>query len=205
MLKVDLKSGKCKYFLRYSPDMRQYYEHSSTFCRPIQRNQFWTCPYYIYYIIGNSRSYCKSIYPFIKICILTQIKSSCGSSIDTPDQKSQLVTLITNCRISKLRMLCRAYLSETKYTHNFKSPPSIGLRTDRVSLTTTNSWNLFKGGSVYYKMSRLSIYLKQHSIEMKHLFYSDISTHFFTKISILKMISSIFIYSFSQSSEIVYV
>ena len=131
--------------------------------------------------------------PFIKICVWTWIKSSCGSLVDTPDQKSQLLTLINNCRLSKLRIICRANLSELRETHNFTIPSSIGLKTYHVSLTTRNSWNRFKVRIVSSKMPRVNRYPKHHSIYMNNILYNDISPLHYTKVSILKIISSIFI------------
>ena len=82
--------------------------------------------------------------PFVKSCIWNQSKSSCGSLVDTPDQKSHQVTLITNIRLSELRMVCRSDLYETKETQNFTSPSWKVLKTDPVFLTTEISWNWFK-------------------------------------------------------------
>ena len=134
-----------------------------------------------------------SRYALIKICIWTKIKSSCGRLVDTTENKSQLVKLITNCRVPKITMICRVDMSKMRYTHNFNIPSYIGIITDHVSLTTTNDLNRLKVGHLSSKMPRLNIYLKHKSIEMKHLFHSYIYPLNCTKLSILKMISSIFI------------
>ena len=102
-------------------------------------------------------------------------------------------------------MICIADLSETIETHNFTRPSSIGLKTDRVSLNTTNSWNWFKVGSVSSKMPSINRHPKHHSIEMNHILYSDIFPLHSTKLFILKTILSILIWTFSHSYEIVHV
>ena len=143
--------------------------------------------------------------PSIKYMHLDLNQSPCGSSVDTLDHKYQLVTLIKNCRLPKLRMIRRADLSEARESHNFTIPSSIGLNTYPVSFTTTNYWNWFNVLSVTSKMPRLNIYPKHNFIEIKHLLYSDMYPLHYTKLSILKMISSIFIWICSHSSEIFHV
>ena len=115
----------------------QYKEKNSEFVR------------LIFIVFPDTAEVTVSCYtPFIKTWIWTKIKSSWRRSVDTPDRKSWLVTLIINCRLSKLRMICKADISEMIETNNFASPSYIGLNTDCVSLTKMNDLNWFKLGNL---------------------------------------------------------